>query len=365
MKGLAVFVPALAIAMAVQAGPVTVSPDGPLVRKLSEYNLFSDLASLTPNDGVVPYDLNSPLFTDYADKYRFIWMPEGTSATYDAVETFDFPVGTLISKTFSYPSEPGHPEKGMHHRETRVLLHRTSGWVALPYVWNEEQTEANLAVAGARDDIEIMTPSGDLKEIHYIVPNMNQCKACHENQGALRPIGPKARHLNKDFAYPEGAKNQLSKLVEEGYLTGAPENPADAPKLPQWDDVHTSLNDRARAYLDINCGHCHNPKGPAFTSGLDLTWMQDDPRQYGVYKPPVAAGRGSGGHRFSVVPGHPEQSILLHRMSIDDPGSMMPQLGRTIEHAEGIQLISDWIASLKPDEFDHLREVGDGGDQAP
>lgn len=366
MRGLAVFWPCLVLAVSAHAGTVTVNPEGPLVRKLSEYNLFSDLASHAPNAGVIPYDLNSTLFTDYAEKFRFIWMPEGTSAQYDAEEVFDFPVGTIITKTFSYPREAGNPDGGMRHLETRVLLHRASGWTALPYVWNEEQTEATLAVAGARLNAEVMKADGSLEAINYIVPNMNQCKSCHENQGNIRPIGPKARHLNKEYGYAEGSMNQLAKLVEAGYLEGAPADLEEAPRLPVWDDTaHASLDARARAYLDINCAHCHNPKGPAYTSGLDLSWRQTDPRSLGVYKPPVAAGRGSGGHLFSIVPGEPDKSILVHRMSTDDPGSMMPQLGRSLMHEEGVKLISDWVSSMAPADFEAQRETGDGGEQAP
>jgi len=341
------------------AGPVTVSPEGPLVRSLSEYNLFTDLAAHAPNDGVVAYDLNTPLFTDYAAKQRFIWMPEGVSASYHETDTLDFPVGTVITKTFSYPAA-GHPST-LRHIETRVLLHRKTGWVALPYIWNEEQTDAKLAVAGGRDTVQHTLPSGEETTINYVVPNMNQCKACHENKEVIRPIGPKARHLNKDYAYPHGTQNQLARLIEEGYLTGAPD-PADAPKLPVWDDTETwTLDERARAYLDINCAHCHNPDGPAFTSGLDLSWNQHDPRRYGVYKPPVAAGRGSGGHKFSIVPEHPEQSILVHRMESLDPGSMMPNVGRSMVHDAGVELIANWVKGMVPADFKDVTETG-GGD---
>ena len=359
MKFVVLGLSAIAVCLGAAAGPVTVSPEGALVRNLSEYNLFSDLAAHEPNDGVVAYDLNTPLFTDYATKNRFIWMPEGTSATYHDTEAFDFPVGTAITKTFSYPSVDDPAT--LRHIETRVLLHRKTGWVALPYIWNDEQTDAKLAVAGGRDTVQYTLPSGEEKTIGYVVPNMNQCKACHENNEVIGPIGPKARHLNRDYEYPHGTQNQLARLVEEGYLTGAPEH-ADAPKLPVWTDTETwSLDERARAYLDINCAHCHNPSGPAFTSGLDLSWQQLDPRQYGVYKPPVAAGRGSGGHKFGIVPKHPEQSILVHRMESLDPGSMMPNVGRSLIHDEGIELIANWVKGMEPSDFKPENETG-GGD---
>jgi hypothetical protein len=99
----------------------------------------------------------------------------------------------------------------------------------------------------------------------------------------------------------------------------------------------------------VNCAHCHNPEGPAHTSGLDLSWSQSDPALWGVLKRPVAAGRGSAGFEFSIEPGHPERSILVHRMASDDPGVMMPELGRTLVDERGVALMREWIAGMEDD----------------
>ena len=107
-----------------------------------------------------------------------------------------------------------------------------------------------------------------------------------------------------------------------------------------------SLNDRARAWLDINCAHCHQKGGPAETSGLFLNLEEKNATALGIFKPPVAAGRGSGNRKYNIVPGHPEESILQFRITSTDPGIMMPELNRRLVHQEGIQLIQDWIKSL-------------------
>ena len=111
------------------------------------------------------------------------------------------------------------------------------------------------------------------------------------------------------------------------------------------DDAGAPVADRARAYLDINCGHCHSAVGPADTSGLWLDAATDEPRRLGLCKPPVAAGQGTGDHMFDIVPGRPEDSILIYRMASLDPGAMMPELGRGTVHEEGVALVRDWITA--------------------
>jgi uncharacterized repeat protein (TIGR03806 family) len=317
----------------------------PFPVKLSAWHLFTGRpADLKPNAGVVPYDINTPLFSDYATKYRFVWMPPGTSATYNASGAFQFPVGTILSKTFAYPDA----DRGGQQRliETRLLVHSNSGWVGLPYVWNAEQTEASLQVAADPEVVHWVHPSGRRYTINYVIPNSNQCKECHDEARIMGPIGPKARNLNKDFNYAEGRMNQLAYWTKVGYLKGAPP-PGQAPRMAVWNDPASgTLDARARAYLENNCGHCHNPQGAANTSGLYLLAAQTDPMRWGSCKVPVSAGQGSGDLLFDVVPGQPDQSILVHRMESTTPKVMMPELGRTVVHQEGLALIRQWIAAM-------------------
>ena len=315
--------------------------------KLSDYRLFvGDGSTQQPAPGVIPYDLNTPLFSDYAEKFRFVKLPPGESAAYEESDSFAFPVGTVIAKTFAYPLDARDPSLGRRLLETRILKHQPDGWVGLPYVWNEDQTEATLDVAGDFVDVAWIDAAGNERTNNYIIPNSNQCKGCHNQADELRPLGPKARHLNRDFAYAEGSENQLAYWTRHKALTGAPD-PKEAPRLAVWDDPSTgSLEQRARAWLEVNCAHCHNPAGPARNAGLDLLAGQDKPTAYGIFKTPVAAGRGTGGRRFGIVPGHPDDSIMMFRITSTDAGIMMPELGKRLIHDEGAELVRQWIAAM-------------------
>ncbi len=322
------------------------APSGPF-EKLSQYGLFAgDPAAQVPAEGVIPYDLNSALFSDYAEKFRFVKLPPGAHATYREADAFEFPVGTVIAKTFAYPRDARDPSKGRRLIETRILERAPDGWVGLPYVWDAAQTEATLDVAGDTVDVCWIHTDGRARTNNYIIPNVNQCKGCHKRGEAITPIGPKARHLNRDFAYRDGTENQLAHWARLGALAEAP-SPDRAPRLAAWDDPKSgTLDERARAWLEINCAHCHNPEGPARNTGLDLMAAQRNPAAFGVNKPPVAAGIGSGGRLYDIVPGRPDESILAYRIASTHPGVMMPELGKRLVHEEGVVLVREWIAAM-------------------
>lgn len=331
-------------------------PDEPY-ETLSEYNFFiGDLAALKPNERVLPYDLNSPLFSDYALKARFIWMPEGTSAEYRIGEVLDFPEGAVLIKNFYFEADERDATLGRKIIETRLLINRGEKWDAIGYIWNEEQTEAYHEVIGDIQEVSWVDISGNTHTSNYIVPNKNQCKNCHATGKKQIPIGPKVRNLNKTFAYDSGEMNQLDKWASVGYLSGYDAQIAH-PKVAVWDDPESgSIHERAMAYLDINCGHCHNENGAANTSGLHLVADTKLDMSLGIYKATVSAGAGTGGNTYSIVPGHPETSVMIYRMKSTNPGAMMPELGRSLVHEEGVALISDWIASLKELESDEFAE---------
>lgn len=318
--------------------------------KLSQFGFFSgNMADLNPADGVLPYDLNTPLFTDYAQKARFVWIPDGHSANYTTDHVLDFPKGTVLIKNFFYNHDDRDLSLGRRIIETRLLINRGEEWQALGYIWNEDQTDASYEIIGGIKEISWVDEYGETNNINYIIPNKNQCKSCHAYKGVQMPIGPKVRNLNKDFAYYDGTKNQLVKWSESGMLSGysAADN---HPAVVAWDNTALDLQTRSMAYLDMNCGHCHNPDGAANTSGLTLTYDAPLGTHLGIYKPTVSAGAGTGGHTYSIVPGHPEESIMVYRMNSLNPGAMMPEVGRTMIHEEGVALISEWIASLKDNE---------------
>ncbi len=315
--------------------------------KLSEYGFFeSPLAQQLPKKEVIPYDLNTPLFSDYTHKRRFFRLPVGGKIKYHQKEVFDFPVGSILIKTFSLFDDIRFPEKGERLLETRLLVKGKTGWKAYPYIWNEEQTEALYDSVGDILELSWVHSDGVEKKNSYVVPNTNECKGCHDYSGKLTLIGPKAKHLNQHFQDLEKTNsNQLVLWQKKGILLGLPK-PSSLPYLANWNSPNNSLEKRARAYLDVNCAHCHNPKGPANNSGLDLRSEQNNLANIGVFKAPVAAGRGSGGLNYDIVPGKPEESILLYRMKSTNPEIAMPEFGRGLVHEEGVELIRRWIANM-------------------
>lgn len=304
--------------------------------KLSDFRLLSGRQGMTPNARVIPYTLNTPLFSDYAEKFRFIYVPRGKAIAFASGGVPQFPTGTVLIKSFGYPADYRQPDNDVRIRETRLLIKRPGGWIALPYIWNADGSEATLQRAGKRIDVSWIHTDGSRRAISYAVPNVNQCKGCHDDgAGGLAPIGPKARNMS-GAQMEHWRKSGILKGFASGYRA-----------LPRWDDPAAPVEARARAYLDVNCGHCHNPKGPANTSGLWLNWEQPADTNLGLYKRPTAAGRGSGDNEFAIAPGHPDKSILTYRMKSLDPGIAMPELGRATVHEEGVALLDRWIAEMK------------------
>lgn len=352
--------------------PVTLFSADQTPARLSDWGvLFSNGSSLELNAGVLPFSLNTPLFTDYALKLRTVWMPPGTAANYVDEGPMDFPVGTIISKTFHYEKDKGFSnadyrvvkddrESRLNDKgridlddyvliETRLLVHYDDGWKALPYVWNAAQNEAFLEIAGDIRKITHVDAAGE-SEFIYVVPDSNQCSGCHVTDHTakqLQPIGPKAWQLNRDYNYGATTANQLEHWQQLGLLNGLAEK---RPTAANWlDPADASLDQRARAYLDINCAHCHNASGAADTSGLDLHFNASTGREFGICKPPVAVGRGSGDRPYDIFPGRPDDSILLYRMQRTEPAIAMPELGRSTVHVEAVALIREWISAMEGD----------------
>jgi uncharacterized repeat protein (TIGR03806 family) len=306
----------------VPSGPGTAYLDAPYAT-LSEYGLDGQ-------DVLVPYEVRNELFADYADKTRAVYLPPGTSATWASENApIELPVGAILVKRFSY---------GARSIETRLLIHGREGWRGHAYVWDEEQREARLRPGGEIVEVDLMRPDRRAARAAYLVPSEQQCKKCHAESDRMVPIGWRPVSFDHD--------GQIARFSARGLLVGAPSG-APRPRAPAWDDPDAGdVAPRARAYLDANCGYCHNERGSARTNGLSLRWEETDASALGVCRRPVAAGRGSGGLSFDVVPGRPDASIMIHRMRSTEPQVMMPEIGRSLAHEEAIDVVAEWIAGL-------------------
>lgn len=323
-------------------GTVSSGPDLEVIlaekpaKNLSGYGLMK-LGELgfQANTEVQAYDLINPLFTDYAAKQRYVFVPKGKQAKQTEDDILSFPIGTVLVKNFGYAPDMRTPTDGGYLVETRLLIHKKEGWKAYPYVWNTEQSEAVYAPVGKKLNIKTIAANGISLDFTYVVPNANQCKTCHQTGHDIIPIGPKTRNLNHH--------EQLQNWVDQGILQDLTH---EVSAMPNAFDTSSKLDSRARAYLDINCAHCHKADGSASNSGLWLDWNETSPVRLGVNKHPTAAGRGAGELIYVIEPGKPDSSILSYRMLSNAPGIAMPELGRSLADAEGVELINHWIAQM-------------------
>ncbi len=379
--------------------------------RLDQYNLFADDQDprSTPNEGGVPYVLNSKLFSDYATKYRVAFIPPGTKAVYKDGQgggnlngSIHFPNGTVIAKTFAFTDESKGTEELI---ETRLLIKRISQsgkavWSGPAYSWSTDASGKKVAT---------LVPGGETRSVSwhyqdqhtgkvlsgssdsYAIPNQNQCITCHSNddlEAGAAPIGPKPRNMNRDYK-PESSfmgnrgqgvpnpENQLKDWVDRGLLTNVPDYgrivngvATKLERLPRWSVPGDSgamagsdadIEDRLRAYLEVNCQHCHNDKGAASNTGYYLDHYRKIDAGYGICKKPTATGGGSCGKQHVVVPGEPGSSIVSCRVnSADDPQKNMPPIAKSVVHVEGVELLNSWIANVVDDSYENADACGDG-----
>lgn len=332
---------------------------------LSELNLFSfSNGQIEYSPGIIPYELTIPFFSDYAVKKRAIYIPQGSTATWQGTWTLDFPPGTILIKNFLYPEDMREPDKDVRIIETRLIRKDDDGkWKAYPYKWNEEMTDATLHVQGDVQEISFVDTTGETQTATYLIPQRNQCLECHEikndeGERMLSLIGPRPMFLNKEVIWNGETINQLQLLFDEGFLAESIEI-SDADTATDFDAILTTgianlspeeLNKAARDYLEINCANCHRPNGVSgITSQLFLNVENEDSFHLGVCKRPGSAGVGTGGHTFDIVPGNSDESILYYRIETEEVGAMMPALGRSLAHREGAELIRAWIDAMPPE----------------
>lgn len=333
-----------------EVSPVIFDINAVPYAKLSDYNFFKgNISDLDPVYGVLPFQPASQLFTDYALKKRFVWMPDGVSASYVADnKVINFPNGTVLIKNFYY--ENVLPSNSKKIIETRLMIKKAEGWIFANYIWNNEQTEAiyDEDMSGESLNVEFIQ-NGQTKIANYRIPSASQCLTCHSNNLAVVPIGPKPQNLNFAINFADENKNQLQKLKDFGYINN--EIPANIVSTIDYNDTSKSLDLRARSYLDINCTHCHTNGG----------FSQQYPVRYDYTQ--VINYQGLGfceetnfmlnyfpeGVNKIIHPGDHTKSIIHYRM-IATPGDgpiMMPYIGRSLVHEEAVTLIDNWINSFE------------------
>jgi|SRR5690554_189032 len=325
--------------------PVVFNPDEVPYQTLSEYHFFEgDMKNQKPVNGVLPYDVITPLFSDYAHKLRFVWMPDTAIATYNGDHNaLNFENGTVFIKNFYY--DRVQPQDLRRIIETRLMFLRNDKWEFAEYVWNEEQTEAFLDMSGSTTLVNWLDTEGVSRTAHYEIPSESECFTCHKVGDTPFLIGPKPQNINSDFLYPEGVRNQLIKWAEVGYLKN--NFPANIETVVPWDDDSQLLEDRVRSYLDMNCAHCHRTGSHCDYRSIRFAWEETvNPAIMGICEEPQSFI--SPELTYIITGGNPDRSALFYRLISVSEDTRMPLLGRTVVHEEGVQLIYDYINSLEP-----------------
>lgn len=331
----------------IPVSPVTVDLTLVPYPKLSDYHFFEgEIRDQIPSLNVVEYEPASTLFTDYASKKRFIWMPNGVAATYVADDKIlNFPVGTVLIKTFYYTTiQPGNVTKII---ETRLMIRKDDGWKFYEYLWNDDQTDADLVSGidftnGSTKNITFAKPSGEIVTTDYRIPSDAECFACHKINETATPIGVKPQNLNHNHIYGNRSKKILQKLVDQGYLESYPSSIA---STVDYHDTTQPLDLRLRSYLDANCAHCHQDEARCYYRPIRLPFSQSNvDSNIGICL--LADEEISPTLQKVITPGNISKSIMHYRMISNDESERMPLIGRTIVHDEGVALLEQYISSL-------------------
>ncbi len=306
-----------------ERSPPTVFPP----ERLSETGIFADLPTQEPSPGVLPYEVNVPLWSDGAGKQRYLNLPPRSGIVYRESDAWSMPRGSQLIKSFYLPGED-------RIVETRLLIRRDDGqgWDGYTYRWNEEETEAILIDGSLSQTYTVDTPAGEAQHTHYF-PSRQECGQCH-TRAAGYVLGIRTGQLNRN--------GQIQAWRQAGVLiAGVPEVAASA-RLPPPDDRGVSRTRRARAYLDVNCAHCHRP-GHFTRAVLDLRY-DTNLADTGLLQPPALGGFDVPRARL-LTPGDPAGSILYHRI-LDTGTRRMPPLASALVDTQAAALVAGWIEEL-------------------
>lgn len=349
--------------------PIIEDPVSPVVvdltqvpyEKLSDYKFFDGpLKDQRPSLDVLPFEPASGLFTDYALKKRFVWMPKNTKGTFNSDHTIlELPVGAALIKNFYYNNVQNiAPAGGTRIIETRIMIRKSDGWIFANYVWNAEQTEAFYDLTGSFTPISWMDANNNVKSTDYRVPSEEQCIVCHKtkkNIGGVDvtvfvPIGIEPQNLNFNYNYGTETKNQLTAWIEAGYLESGFSLPSAENTTVSYTDASKSLELRVRSYVDVNCAHCHQDNQHCDYRPLRFAFndTQNNMTNMGVCVETVDMQEFEPALSKIVTPGNINRSMLYHRLNTTNEAYRMPLHGRSVIHDEGIALVEQWINSLQP-----------------
>lgn len=290
-------------------------------KKLSAYNIYGDTpADLIPSSDFHLLELSSILFTDYAHKQRLVKVPTGTQMIRLNDGSIDFPDGSILVKTFFYYIDERDPKLGIRIIESRLLIKENDTWNVATYIWNKSQTDATLELNGLNTQVAWLDSDGNSRSTLYHVPNVNECGTCHQSNSKMTPLGPTLRNLNRNVERHEEILNQINHLQSLGLLNEFPVSKVS--KIVDYKNSSASLAERGRAYLDMNCAHCHNPNG----------WEKSNQRRFDFrYETPLD-----------------KTGILSKKEKISRTlvNGRMPFIGTTMRDESGILLLKDYLNSL-------------------
>lgn len=350
-----------------------VSSPATFPRRLSETGLFRSTQDMETEDGVVPFVIHAPLWADHAEAQRWVAVPNGQPINVYArpqpvpgsmfTRSMVFPPGTVLAKTYNMEMRAGDPTS-RRRLETQLLHYDGRFWRGYSYWWNDEQTDAELVPAEGMERqlviIDPKAPSGKRVQ-QWRVVSRQECIRCH-NPWSEYALAFALPQLNRDILIDGQQVPQLLLLAELGVLRfhDVPEAPygrlvasdasGSAPewvkRLPRlvdpWDE-RAALEQRARAYLHANCGHCHRFGGGG-SAYLHLTYDLPLSETRALDVEPSQGTFGIARAKL-ISPGAPHQSVLLYRMAKLGSGRM-PRIGSWEVDPHGIELIESWIASL-------------------
>jgi len=314
---------------------------------LSETGVFADMENLSPAKFLLPYGVNSPLWSDGATKTRWFTIPTSTVIGFSANGEWNFPAGSVFVKHFDLPVDDTNP-KILRRLETRILIRDTNGYVyGATYKWRADHSDADLVKTGVTEPVEIKTASGSRTQ-NWVYPGRQDCLTCHTiASGGV--LGLKTRQLNGNFKYPNGVTdNQLHALGQLGLFDAAFEDRKISryARLTSITNTAAALELRVRSYLDANCSMCHRPGGV----GAFFDARFDTPlKKQNLINGPVANQLGILGANHGakvVVPGDTNKSILFRRVSIVGE-NQMPPLGKNVVDAKAVAVIGKWISTLR------------------